>query len=188
MHAGAELIHRSPWGVGVREQLMTPGDCHRNRPGETDRPGIPAPSVAIVLICLITGGCTVFSQDDASLKAAPPPPEGKRLAELTASAFAAAKLAGTPEVSPVRATHDSQWGDWMFCITSNSPAGQGKYAVLIGHDAVLDVRSSVLIDGCDKETYHPLETADQKAKPNSKPGGRPATPHPQAANRQTGAL
>lgn len=150
---------------------------------------MPAPPLAAVLVCLVaTSGCAVFSHDDASLTATPPPPEGKRLAELTASAFAQAKLAGTPQVSPVRAAHGSQWGDWMFCITGSSPADQTKYAVLIGHDAVLEVRSSVLIDGCDKETYHPLEAADKANKPDGKSGGGPAVPHPQAAGRQTGAL
>jgi hypothetical protein len=119
---------------------------------------------AVALVCLIAGGCAVFNVDDAALKAAPPPPEGKRLAELTASAFGTAKLTGKPEVSPVRPAHDSQLGEWMFCIKSSSPSEPAKYAVLIGHDAVLEVRSSVLIDGCDRETYHPLETADQKGK------------------------
>jgi hypothetical protein len=130
------------------------------------RPGTPASPLAIAFICisLTAGGCAVFNQSEASLTAAPPPPEGKRLAELTASAFSTAKLTGKPEVSPVRAAHDSQWGDWIFCIKSDSPADPTKYAVLIGHDAVLDVRSAVLIDGCDKETYRPLETADQKGK------------------------
>jgi hypothetical protein len=121
-------------------------------------------AIAFTCICLTAGGCAVFNQSEASLKTAPPPPEGKRLAELTASAFGTAKLAGKPEVSPVRAAHDSQWGDWIFCIKSDSPADPTRYAVLVGHDAVLDVRSAVLIDGCDKETYHPLETADQKGK------------------------
>jgi hypothetical protein len=148
---------------------------------------MPARPAAIMFVCLIASGCAVFSQDDASLKAAPPPPEGKRLAELTTAAFAQAKLAGAPQVSPVHPAHDSQWGDWMFCITGNTPAGQAKYAVLIGHDAVLDVRSSVLIDGCDKETYHPLETADHKGKPGVKPADGHAAPAPHTG-QQTGAV
>jgi hypothetical protein len=156
----------------------------RARPGITARPI----AIAIALICLAAGGCAVFSADESSLHAAPPAPEGKRLAELATSAFGMAKLTGAPEVSPVHAAHDAQWGDWMFCIKSSSAADQTKYAVLIGHDSVLEVRSSVLIDGCDRETYHPLETADQKGKSNGKSGGGHATPHPPAASRQTGAL
>jgi hypothetical protein len=142
----------------------------------------------LALACLMASGCAVFNvnPDEASRHTAPPPPEGKRLAELVGDAFGRAKLTGKPEISPVRAAHDAQWGDWMFCIKSDSPADPVRFAVLIGHDAVLEVRSFVLIDGCDKETYHPLEPADQKRRPNGKSGGIQAAPHPQA--QQTGAL
>jgi hypothetical protein len=129
----------------------------------------------------------LFSAEESSLHATPPPPEGKRLSELTAAAFATAKLTGTPQISPVRPAHDSQVGEWTFCMMGGNPADPTKFGVLIGHDAVLDVRSSVLIDGCDKETYHPLEIAD-KGKAKSKPGVPHASPHPQPASRQTGAL
>jgi hypothetical protein len=141
----------------------------RNGFCRVDGPAAPMRPIALALACFIASGCSVFNQDEASLHTAPPPPEGKRLAEFVAAAFGMAKLTGTPEVSPVRAAHDAQWGDWMFCIKSDSPANPAKYAVLIGHDAVIEVRSFVLIDGCDKETYHPLETADHKGKQNGKP-------------------
>jgi hypothetical protein len=124
----------------------------------------------MTLLYLVAGGCTGFSQDETVTPqaAAPRPLEGKRLAELVNAAFVTAKLTGAPEVSPVRAAHDSQWGDWMFCIKSSSPDQPTKYAVLVGHDAILDVRSSVLIDGCDQEAFRPLAPAGQ----NAKAGGR----------------
>jgi hypothetical protein len=117
-----------------------------------------------ILIYLAAGGCAGINLDDRAppqamtppQAATPPQPEGKRLDELVSAAFAMAKLTGAPEVSPVRATHDNQWGDWMFCIKSSSPDQSTKYAVLIGHDAILDVRSSVMIDGCDQETFRLL--------------------------------
>jgi hypothetical protein len=126
--------------------------------------------ILLLLFCLTVTGCTGLNLSGAKLEApapaqAPPqPPEGKQLADLAASAFATAKLTGTPEISPVRPTHDSQWGDWVFCIKSNSADPSPKYAVLVGHDAVLEVRSTVLIDGCDGETYHPLAPATPPAK------------------------
>jgi hypothetical protein len=125
------------------------------------------PVLAIsAILGLATSGCAGFNRDEAAPQAAvpPPAPEGKRLAELATAAFATAKLTGTPEVSSVHATHDSQWGDWMFCIRGAGPAPSPKYAVLVGHDAVLEVRTSVLIDGCDRETYHPLPPAAKPAK------------------------
>jgi hypothetical protein len=121
----------------------------------------------LLMICLTATGCTGVNLTGTGLEnAAPPPagapapppaPEGKKLVELVTAAFATAKLTGAPEVSAVRPTHDSQWGDWMFCIKSADPSP--KYAVLVGHGAVLEVRTSVLIDGCDQETYHPLAGA-----------------------------
>jgi hypothetical protein len=90
-----------------------------------------------------------------------PPPEGKKFAELVSAAFKTAKLPGTPQVSPVRATHDAQWGDWIFCIKSSDSDQLPKYAVLIVNDTILEVRSLVLIDGCDRETYHSVEITDQ---------------------------
>jgi hypothetical protein len=129
---------------------------------------MPIRRTLLMLSCLTTGGCMGFDPTGPVLQTAlppqaPPAPEGKGLAELATTAAATAKLTGALEVSAVRPTHDSQWGDWMFCIRSTADQAL-KYAVLIGHDAVLEVRSSVLIDGCDQETYHPLAPAGRHAK------------------------
>ncbi len=115
----------------------------------------------IVLFSLIASGCAGLNASDSPQRDTPPPPEGKKLAELVNAAFKTAKLPGAPEASPVRAAHDAQWGDWIFCIKSNSSNESPKYAVLIGNNAVIEVRSFVSIDGCDKETYHSVEVADQ---------------------------
>lgn len=131
----------------------------------------------LIVSCLTTGGCAGinFTGGGAGLEgaaaappvAASPAPDGKRLAELANAAFSTAKLTGPTEISDVHPTHDSQWGDWVFCIRSGGLDPSPKYAVLIGHDAVLEVRSSVLIDGCDRETYHPLAPAPKgKAPPH----------------------
>jgi hypothetical protein len=92
----------------------------------------------------------------------PLPPEGKKLAELVNDAFKKVKLPGAPQVSPVHATHDAQWGDWIFCIKSSDSDQLPAYAVLVSDNTILEVRSLVLIDGCDKETYHPVEITGQR--------------------------
>jgi hypothetical protein len=131
---------------------------------------MPMRRILVMLSYLTASGCTGINLggitlDDAAPSAAPQPkPEGKRFAELATAAFARAKLTGAPEISPVRATHDSQWGDWVFCIRSGGAEPSLRYAVLIGHDAILEVRSSVLIDGCDQETYQPLAPAAKAVK------------------------
>ncbi len=129
---------------------------------------VRVPSILGTVLYLVAGGCAGFNVDNLDKAeqppAAAPPPDGKKLAELVDAAFKTAKLTGAPEVSAVRAAHDNQWGDWIFCIRSSKADQSPKYAVLIGHDDVLEVRSSVLIDGCDKETYRPLATEDQNGK------------------------
>ncbi len=130
---------------------------------------MPMRRTLLMLSCLTTGGCIGFDPTGPSLETAlpvraSPAPEGKRLVELATQASATAKITGALEVSAVHPTHDSQWGDWMFCIRSGTDQSL-KYAVLIGHDAVLDVRSSVLIDGCDQETYHLLVPAKNGRTP-----------------------
>ena len=119
------------------------------------------PPIWIVLCCVTAGGCAALNGNESPPRTVPLPPEGKKLAELTSAAFKTANLAGAPEVSPVRAAHDTQRGDWVFCIKSNKSDEPAKYAVLIANNTVLEVRSFVLIDGCDKETYHPIEVTDQ---------------------------
>jgi hypothetical protein len=128
---------------------------------------MPMRRILLMLSSLTVGGCAGISLEDPPRQAPSPAPEAKRLAELANLAFTMAKLTGAPEVSAVRATHDSQWGDWVFCIKSSSADQSLKYAVLVGHDAILEVRSSVLIDGCGQETYHPLALA----APHVKAGG-----------------
>jgi hypothetical protein len=128
---------------------------------------MPMRRILLMLSSLTAGGCAGINLGDPPHQAESPAPEGKRLAELANEAFAKAKLTGAPEVSAVRAAHDNQWGDWVFCIRSSSADQSLQYAVLIGHDAILEVRSSVVIDGCNQETYRPLAPA----APTVKAGG-----------------
>jgi hypothetical protein len=142
--------------------------------------------ILITLACLTVSGCVAFSANDPPPPQAAllPPPEGKKLAELVGSAFKTAKLSGTPEISPLHPAHDAQWGDWMFCIKSNDSDQSPKYAVLIGDNTILEVRSFVLIDGCDKETYHPIEIADQQGDSH---GSHARPPPPSRQRHQTKA-
>jgi hypothetical protein len=96
---------------------------------------------------------------------AAPPLDEKKLAELVGVAFKTVKLSGAAEVSPVHATHDNQPGDWMVCIKSSAPDQPLKYAVLIKNNAILEIRTLVSIDGCNNETYRPIEIANAQAIP-----------------------
>jgi hypothetical protein len=120
-----------------------------------------------VLLCIAVSGCAELGMTDSapSPRVGPAPPDEKKLAELVGGAFKTAKLSGGAEVSPVHATHDNQMGDWMVCIKSSAADQTQKYAVLIKNDAILEVRSLVAIDGCNNETYRPIEIANVAAAP-----------------------
>ncbi len=119
-----------------------------------------------MLLCLAASGCgTMDARQSASTARPVAPPDEKKLAELINSAFTTAKLSGTPEVSPVRATHDTQGGDWVFCIRSRGADEMPAYAVLIRDDTISEVRSHVSIDGCYAETYRPIEIKAQQGAP-----------------------
>jgi hypothetical protein len=122
------------------------------------------PLCLTMLLCLAASGCVAL---DTNESASTPPavavqPDEKKLAELVSAAFTTAKLSGAPEVSPVRATHDTQIGDWAFCIRSRNADQMPEYAVLIRNNTILEIRSFVLIDGCYKETYRPIEITAQR--------------------------
>jgi hypothetical protein len=99
-----------------------------------------------MLLCLAASGCVGMDAKELAsrVQAVAAPPDEKKLAELANAAFTTAKLSGAPEVSPVRATHDTQMGDWVFCIRSGSADQRQEYAVLIRNDTIAEVRSLVL--------------------------------------------
>jgi hypothetical protein len=142
---------------------------------------LPVRSILTVLLCLTAGGCAepggLDSAPQPRVEAAPP--DEKKLVELVGSAFKTAKLSGAAEVSPVHATHDNQLGDWMVCIKSSAPDQPQPYAVLIKNNAILEIRSRVAIDGCNSETYRPIEIANDQPAPaaaNSTPAAPPPRP------------
>ncbi len=152
------------WGVrATARPIRRIAFCVVASNDQFERSNMTARRILIVAFCLIAAGCAALDANESPPRVVPPPPEGKKLVELVKAAFTMAKLSGAPEVSQVRAAHDTQRGDWTFCVKTNSPDDSPKYAVLVANDAILEVRSFVLIDGCDKETYHPIEITDRRS-------------------------
>jgi hypothetical protein len=112
--------------------------------------------VLMLAVCLALGGCAALAVTDQAPQADPVPPDKKRLTELINAAFQMAKFSGTPEVSALHATHAPQGGDWMFCIKSDAPKETAKDAVFIRDNGILNIRSGVVLDGCNKDTYRPV--------------------------------
>jgi hypothetical protein len=128
---------------------------------------LPVISILMALLCLPVSGCADLaatgSVDHPRVRT--PPPDEKKLTELVGSAFKMAKLSGAPEASPIHETNDNQTGDWMFCIKSSAPVETLKYAVFIKNNSISDIRALVSIDGCNNETYRPVQIENLKAIP-----------------------
>jgi hypothetical protein len=124
------------------------------------------PLCLAMLLYLAASGCVALdAKEPASTAGAVAElPDEKTLAGFVKTAFTTAKLSGTPEISPVRATHDTQLGNWVFCIRGRDADNQMlEYAVLIRDRSwISELRSRVSIDGCDKETYRPFEITGQQ--------------------------
>lgn len=137
------------------------------------------PLCLTMLLWLAASGCAGMDGKESASTVQAVPPDEKKLAELVNAAFATAKLSGAPEVSPVRATHDTQMGDWVFCIRSRSADQRQEYAVLIRNNAILEVRSLVLIDGCHEQAYRPIEIKAQQGVSAAQSRSRNQTKAPQ---------
>jgi hypothetical protein len=119
---------------------------------------LPLVAMLAAVLCLAVSGCAEFAGPDSARQARVDagPPDQKKFAELVNSAAQTAKLSGTPEVSPLHAAHPPQGGDWMFCVKGSGPNEKATYAVFIRDNSILDVRSGIIIDGCNGDTYRPL--------------------------------
>jgi hypothetical protein len=118
----------------------------------------PLFAIRTAVLCLAASGCVDFAALDSARQARVDagPPDQKKFTELANTAAQTVKLSGAAEVSPLHAAHPPQGGDWMFCMKGSGANEKATYAVFIRDNAILDVRSGVIIDGCNGDTYRPL--------------------------------
>jgi hypothetical protein len=106
----------------------------------------------MALMCLTLAACA----SPPPLSTTPPsPPSDAVIAAAVAAVFAASKLPGTPEVSPIRATILTEPGDWILCLKSSALDQPRRYAIFFEDNKHINNRIAVGIDNCDAETYAP---------------------------------
>jgi hypothetical protein len=110
-----------------------------------------------ILCCFVVGGCSPSIELPPANYVPPLPPSPK--AEYDGANLAAfeAKLTGSVESSDVRES-DHGPGRYVVCLRgSNSPFGPRRtYAAFFENDDYKGVRSSVMIDDCEKQSFHPF--------------------------------
>jgi hypothetical protein len=104
-----------------------------------------------IFLCLSIAACS-----SPQISSAPPTlPTDTVIATTIQSVFAANKIPGTPEVSPIRSTLPLEPGDWIICLKSSDPDRPLRYAIFFEGNKYFNSRIAVGIDNCDQETYAP---------------------------------
>ena len=83
-----------------------------------------------------------------------------------------AKLVGPVEISAVRKASPLGPGQYQLCIKgTNAQTGTRPYAVFFNNDTYVAMRSSVILDECDTETFTSFGTGPFSVQPDKpKPG------------------
>jgi hypothetical protein len=115
-----------------------------------------APCLLAALVCLSLGACALSGTEFEAIKRAQAP--APSLIQTTVAVeFRNAKLTGKPEISDLHETTGPQPGDWMLCFKSDGSDQTARYAMFYRSDRLVAARPAVVIDGCHKADYHPLE-------------------------------
>jgi hypothetical protein len=133
----------------------------------------------VVALSLLLGACSTSPDLEIPAYKAPGPPSASAVAKGAKQAAGEEKLKGPIEVSEVRpADHGN--GSYFFClreVTPSTPKPQ-TYVVFYNDDSYRSSRQSVLMEGCEAQSYAPLP--DDKPAPAATPAPAPKPP----ANRK----
>jgi len=61
-----------------------------------------------------------------------------------------------PTISPLRKAHTVAFADWMACIQGQGEGQRRMFAIFYRDRKVADLRTAVVIDGCDLESFEKL--------------------------------
>ena len=131
----------------------------------------------LLLLCSTLAACS-DSVDFPPMAPYVPPsmPTEQVLSKGITQAVADAKLIGTIEVSDVRPT-DHGPGPFMLCIRGvSNDSRTGTYAVFFDDKADKGLRLPAILEGCEKQNYHPFVPVAEPKKPDpAKPTGKART-------------
>jgi hypothetical protein len=122
----------------------------------------------VLAVAMALGGCTA---KELVQNWSPPPVSD--LSQPNYQRIVAANIKkmfpNTPEVdleiSGLRPVDHIKGPAWLTCLRFDPGGNPQQYAIFIQNDAVIDWRAAVVIDGCHKEAYSPLESLPEPEKP-----------------------
>lgn len=118
-----------------------------------------------IVIALFCAACSMSDVGEPSTTASTaallqdPQPGAHDMAGIHASvksAFAMLKLPGNPEVSDIHRNRGVFLSTWAMCMRNDAPGKQQYYTFFFKDRKVTEHRLSVIVEGCETETYRRL--------------------------------
>jgi len=112
--------------------------------------------LTILPIAALASGCS-FSGIGEPI--ADPPPDGKDMIvayQAVRSAYAAFKLPGKPEMSPVHRVRGGYLAEWAMCVRNDDPSKQQYYTFYFKDRKIFEWRLSAIVEACETQTFTPL--------------------------------
>lgn len=72
------------------------------------------------------------------------------------TAYASFKLPGNPQISAVHRERGGYLAEWAVCVRNDDASKRQHYTFYFKNRKIAEWRLSVLVDGCENETYIPL--------------------------------
>ena len=120
------------------------------------RPTLARLGPVMALIAIAAAGCSIADISPPSPTLPPNPPDMEAVNKEATAVFAALKLPGSAELSPLRPAHPSSLADWVFCLRSDADDIPRVYALFMRKGTPISYRLAVQVDGCARENFVPL--------------------------------
>jgi hypothetical protein len=140
-------------------------DARRMRDHQHDRFALRTLAVALAVAL---GGCSaseiVQNWNGAPAADAAEPNYRRIVADNIKTLFPGQAVSGM-EISGVRPVDHLKGPSWLTCLKFDAGGTPQHFAIFIQGDKIIDSRAGVVIDGCHRETYTPLELSTAEKKP-----------------------
>jgi hypothetical protein len=134
----------------------------------------------VIALSLMLGACSSTPELDIPAYKLPSPPSAAAVAKGARTAAGEEKLKGPLEISEVRPT-DHGNGSYFVCLREANPSSPRAqtYAVFYNDENYKGTRQSVLMEGCETQSYSPAPAAAATPTPAPTP-----TPTPDGHHRR----
>lgn len=113
-------------------------------------------SLLVLPVVLLCAACSFSGIGEPAADPAPDQVDMRAAYTAIRTAYASFKLSGNPEVSSVHRVRGGYLAEWSICVRNDDAAKRQHYTFYFKNKKIAEWRMSVLVDGCEGETYTPL--------------------------------